>query len=144
MNYNLLIILFINILIILFIYYYLNNNFKKKLGMIMAKYNTSISYKNDIEFLNNMIEFNCELYENMVIKSRHSMKKGLLNDEEFNKAVKQIVTDILNCLGDTYKTNLLKYFNQSSLEFYITKAVFARITASFLKYNYSKIQQYNK
>jgi len=120
----------------LIVYLYIKNrNYKQnisKLSSNLKQAKETLDYQKDITFLHSLLEFKLETNKDYYIEALVSGEEMLVNDEIYEKYLRDISSEIINSLSDDYRSKLNLYFNDESLDEYIISLV-----------NYSLIEMIN-
>lgn len=102
------------------------------------------SFEKDMEFLNFLINYKCNVYYELVIRPLSDIKDNrLLNDTDLNNAVEEITLNIGNAINKDYLNVIYKYFDVEGFKVYLTEIVLTTFTKMITLENKNKIKRMN-
>jgi hypothetical protein len=95
-----------------------------------------LDFENDISFLAFLIDFKISNYIqfNSQLKSFED-EKHILNDKMFEKAMTELLMDVLSSISTTYTEKMNIYFDLDGLINYISEQIYVSLLGEFNKHN---------
>jgi predicted transcriptional regulator len=101
----------------------INKSLQENLMILQQK--MSYDFEKDSQYLRYMISYKCNIYTRMILTTQAKLRTSkLINDKEMEEAVSTITKDVLSNLTKEYRTVLSKYFNNETLNIYVTEIIF--------------------
>jgi hypothetical protein len=128
---------FFNFSFIIIIIYLMRKNKQykqanQKVASELQRAKKNIDYEKHIKFLHNLIQFKLEVNKDYYIEALVSGEEMLVNDDIYEKYLRDISKEIIDSLSEDYRYTMRKYFKDESLDEYIISLV-----------NYSLIEMIN-
>ena len=123
---------------------------KKKINALtkdlsVLKSQQKYHFNDDMEFLLYLIEYKCTTYINLTLKPLSSIKDNkLLSNDDLNKAVEEIVVDVMDCFNEEYLNVIHKYFSEKGFRMYLIELIFNTLAVFISRDNAGKIKSFNK
>jgi len=141
----LIILVFCLILAFINFFRYENKIAKLKESLAKATSMLNLNFDSDMSFLLHLIEYKCTIYINLTLKPLSSIKDNkFLTDDDLNNAVEEIVPSILDCMSDSYKNTLYKYYSEEGFRVYLVETILNTLAVFISKDNTMKMKSMNR
>lgn len=104
---------------------------KKKANIVTPP--VILNFKNDIEFLNHIIEVKIALLNKYIIKPKKFTESTIANEDDLERYKLELVYDVYKSLSPLYKNQLHYYFSEDELKTYISELIMDKLNVIILE-----------